>query len=490
MAIKGLKRTGQTPGLARAGVIRLGYKARKCKCGRITEPLDNGPTCPACNATLPDTSFPREAGHFILVDAPDVAEALGTNAPTELRVYFPFDEVDRVFPSYMQLWATSALRCRGDGEHILYAINPITGRVTVKDGVVQEAFSEEKRDFEPGEVLACPGLDRNLYAKCANCKPNAMLIVMLRDVPRLAYYQISTTSIHNIVSLTDQLEYVREQVAKLTGEARIAGVPFILRRVEKTISAPKTDRHGNPTGRQRVKKFFLELEIEPEWIARMVRGISRLADPLRGVAALPAPLAVPAEAESLPVASMPASHYSEPPRWEPCPDDDDAIEGEFADEEPPAESTEAETKPTPPAQHPDRPYSPEQLRDKVRAFIAACKAKNVYHDPETGDPHPVEMHPFGKRTPQLIAAKIQEALKGVAGVKPEEAYHVVLGYFFFNTQSANDLKAVEAAALLKILFNGNSGEVDFKSEVLAVAKDEMLAVYYKAAPAAQDEIQF
>jgi hypothetical protein len=344
MAIKGLKRAGQTPGLARAGVIRLGYKARKCKCGRITEPLDSGPTCPSCGGTLPENSFPREAPHFILGDAPDVAEALGETAPTELKIYFPFDEIDRVFPSYMQLWATSALRCRGDGEHILYAINPTTGRVTVKDGVVQEAFSEERRDFEPGEVLACPGLDRNLYAKCQQCKPNAMLVIMLRDVPRLAYYQISTTSIHNIISLTDQLDYVREQVQKLTGEPRIAGVPFILRRVEKTISAPKTDRQGNQTGRQRVKKHFLELEIEPEWIARMVRGISRLADPLRGdTLALPAPATEPA---ALPVATMPASHFTEPPQWEPRPDDE-AAEGEWwaedddahediADETPPA----------------------------------------------------------------------------------------------------------------------------------------------------------
>jgi hypothetical protein len=236
----------------------------------------------------------------------------------------------------MQLWATSALRCRGDGEHILYAINPTTGRVTVKDGVVQEAFTEDKRDFQPGEVLACPGLERNLYTKCAHCKPNAMLVIMLRDVPRLAYYQISTTSIHNIIDLTDQLEYVREQVRKLTGEPRIAGVPFILRRVEKTISAPKTDRQGNQTGRQRVKKYFLELEIEPEWIARMVRGISRLADPLRGAAlSLPAPEALPAV---VPMTAIPASHYTDPPQWEPRPDDaDDATEGDWwaADDQPP-----------------------------------------------------------------------------------------------------------------------------------------------------------
>jgi len=338
MPIKGLHRAGQTPGLARAGVIRLGYKARKCgKCGYITEPLDDShwpslsaPSCPKCAALLPDTSFPREAPHFILTDAPGLAETLATAAPTELKVFFPFDEVDRVFPNYMQHWSASSLVCRGDGEQIVYAINPQTGRATVKDGVVQEAFTEGKTQYQPGEVLACPGLERNLYPKCQHCKPNAMLIVMLRDVPRLAYYQISTTSIHNIVDLTQQLDYVREQVAKLTGQPRIAGVPFILRRVKRSVSVPNLDKDGQPKKdrngkllppKQRTDKYFLELEIEPEWIAKMVRGIARLADPERAVGLLPA---------SIPTPPPPAAtHFAEPPAWDPRPDDEpEAIEGE------------------------------------------------------------------------------------------------------------------------------------------------------------------
>jgi hypothetical protein len=167
MPIKGLQKNGQTPGLARAGVIRLGYKARKCtKCARITEPLDNGPTCPKCSTVLPtDKSFPRESPFFILHDAPGVAEAINNPTPTEIKVFFPFDEVDRVFPNYMQLWSASSLLCRGDGEVIVHAINPQTGRATVRDGVVLEEFSEAKRTFVLGEVLACPGLDRNLYPK-------------------------------------------------------------------------------------------------------------------------------------------------------------------------------------------------------------------------------------------------------------------------------------------------------------------------------------
>jgi hypothetical protein len=136
MPIKGLNNGGSAaPGLARAGVIRLGYKAKKCKCGRITEAGDAGPACLACNAALPETTFPRESSHFILTDAPGLAETLGTDAPASLNVFFPFDEVDRVFPNYMQHWSASSLVCRGDGETIVYAINPQSGRAIAKDGI-------------------------------------------------------------------------------------------------------------------------------------------------------------------------------------------------------------------------------------------------------------------------------------------------------------------------------------------------------------------
>ena len=119
---------------------------------------------------------------------------------------------------------------------------------------------------------------------------------------------------------------------------------------------------------------------------------------------------------------------------------------------------------------PARPYSPGQLRDKVRAFAKACKANGHYHDPETGEPLPIKLHPFGERTPQLLAAKMQEALDG-----EEDVYHKVLDWFFFNA-TANELKAVEAAAMFRILFNG-SQDLSFKLPVLEVARVELAKVY-------------
>jgi len=303
--IKGLQT--DRPGLPRAGIIRLGYKKTVNKGGR-------------------DVSYPVEADHFVLTDAPGVVEALGQDKPTELNIYFPFDLVDLVFPSYMQHWIAGGLVCRGDGEHIIYAIDPTTGKQTVRDGLALVNHREGKQDYTAGCVMACPGVGRDLYPKCIQCKPNAMLIVLLRDVPRLAYYQIATTSIHNIVELTQQLNTCLDNLEKITGKRRLTGVPFILKRIARDISVPKP----NGEGRMRTKKYLLQLEIDSEWVMNLFAAQRQLADPMR--LSLPAP--TPPEMPAPPVDS---AQNIEPPLWDAPADYEEA---EIVDDVP-VESTPA-----------------------------------------------------------------------------------------------------------------------------------------------------
>ena len=290
MPIAGLRRNEQgAESLARAGVIRLGYKAHKCKgCGEIVKAAI--PKCPKCKKSDFGADFPKEADHFVLDSAPDIIQALGTDHLSELKIYFPFDEVESNFPQFMQYFTASSLVCKGDGEKIIHAINPTTGRRVVRNGIALVDFMDEgKIQVAAGQYMACPGLDRDLYPKCSKCKPSGMLLVFLRDIPRLAYYQIPTNSIHNLVNLSEQLYYVQKEVEKLTGHPRLAGIPFILKRVRRSLSVPKTDNKGNQVGRQRVEKWLLELEIEFDWVQKMTWAQARLTDPMGGVAALSAP---------------------------------------------------------------------------------------------------------------------------------------------------------------------------------------------------------
>lgn len=270
--IKDLQRNALS--LARAGVVRLGYKIRKCPKCEITA-LAQYEKCPDCNGKL-GRSYPTPADHFVLTDAPGVAEAIGDSEPKELRIYFPFDEVDQVFPAYHQHWIASALVCRGDGEAILYAIHPTTGKVIIRDGEALADFARKNSEghvenYVKGQSMICPGMAHDLYPQCEHCKPNAMLIVLLADVPRLAYYQIATTSIHNIVNLTGQLNFFKQN----TG--RLRGVPFILKLSPRKISVPR----GSGNGRMRTEKYLLSLEVDPEYTKRFMSAQERLAAPER-----------------------------------------------------------------------------------------------------------------------------------------------------------------------------------------------------------------
>lgn len=370
MSIKGLQ-TDQ-PGLPRAGIIRLGYKKTVVKNGK-------------------EVSYPVEAPHFVLTDAPGLAKTLGTDEPTELKIYFPFDSIDLVFPAYMQFWQASSLVCRGDGEQIIYAIDPQTGKAKVRDGTALFDFTEGSKKYTTGEFMACPGTDRNLYPKCAYCKPNAMLIVLLRDVPRLAYYQIATTSIHNIIDLTKQLTNIRDTLTNIIGVPKLTGVPFILRRVASKISVPNLDKDGNakmnngkPQPRQRVEKYFLQLEIDPDWVMNLLKAQRRLSDPLER-------LALPA---TVPVAPMPQMDiidaepnapqrppfgFAEQPTWE-APLDEAEVEEEAQPDPSPtpeAPKAPAQTVTTQPTNG-DIPHTPQALLETINRRVEV-PYDNLYH---------------------------------------------------------------------------------------------------------------
>jgi hypothetical protein len=296
MAIKDLQTT--KPGLARAGVIRLGYKVKK-----------NG------------KEYPTPSDHFVLKDAPGVAEALGNERPKELRIYLPFDDIDLVLPAYHQYWVASALVCRGDGESIQYAINPNTGQVVIRDGVAIADFESGKTQYKAGQHMPCPGMTHDLYPKCQHCKPNAMLIVMLRDVPRLAYYQIATTSIHNIIGLTEQLTYIKQTIG------RLQGVPFILKLAPRKISVPKSDGKG----RMRTEKYLLSLEVDPEWVQSLMTAQRQLSAPERKLLAATIDEEEIIDVEPAKPAVSTVHTFVEPPVWFPPNGSDDSGDYEAED---------------------------------------------------------------------------------------------------------------------------------------------------------------
>lgn len=304
-----------TPRLKRAGVIRLGYK-KKNSSGK---------------------EYPVAADHFVLKDAPSLTEIYG-DKPTRLNVYLPFDEVDRNLMAWHQLWVASSLLCRGDGQRVDYAVEHQTGEVIVKRG---KALATGKRggiDMTAGHPVKCPGMDHGLYPRCEKCRPNALLIVIIPELSRLAYYQIATSSIHNIVNLTGQMRWVKQEIGHLQG------VPFILELRQDSISTP--GKNGN---RVRRDKYLMHLEPNPEWVKAMLAEMYKRALP-GGANTQRAAIAARVEsAEQEPETVSGDVLYEDEPEFEPQAfdhDGDDGVtDGDFEEND---EMPDFEPQPEPP----------------------------------------------------------------------------------------------------------------------------------------------
>jgi len=282
MPIKDLQK--RVPMLKRGGIIRLGYKEKKIVNDK-------------------EIWYPVAADHFVLKDAPDLTELYGPQ-PRLLNVLFPFDDIDRVFQAWHQRWRAGGLQCRGDGDTVQYAVDPNTGRVLVRDGQALQAFTCNGETFKNGDLVPCPGLAHDLYPKCKECSPNALLILLIREKPRLVYYQLATTSKHNIVKLTGQLEFLRRSAGRLTG------IPLILELRPEEISTPS----GDGGKRVRRTKYLLSLEPDPQWVQALLTA--QQAEALPGI-----PERVMPATEAIEPSPPPPSGHSddtpmEPPLWE------------------------------------------------------------------------------------------------------------------------------------------------------------------------------
>lgn len=288
--------TPTQPKLARVGKIRLGYMLRKCPhCqSAIKAKLT---ACTSCRKAVakPDRSetYPTSADHFVLDDAPAVAEAYqrlyGTDKPTRLNIWFPFDAVEDNLPSAHKLYSAMSVLCIGDGEHITHAIDPVMGHRIVQDGVFLRDYFEKDParktvNHKAGNPAPCPGYQHDYYSKCKQCKAQTTIKAMIREVPQFATFDIVTQSVHNHRRLYEQLLYFtapREEGG--LGFPSLRGVPFILSLTKSSITVPNLDKKGQvkpgEPPKKRVDKYLLSLEIDAEYMRQMADVQRRLASP-------------------------------------------------------------------------------------------------------------------------------------------------------------------------------------------------------------------
>lgn len=166
--------------------------------------------------------------------------------PKELNIYLPFNSIDENFEAWRERYVAGGLIHRCDGEYTVYQINK-EGNTMVVDGEPKTLCDQE----------------------VSKCKPVGRLKVLLAELPRLAYMTVLTSSIHDIVNLSRQLEAI------LQINGRLAGVPLKLRRRNAKISTPS----GTNGKRARRVKSLLSIEADPGWVERKLLAMKAAATP-------------------------------------------------------------------------------------------------------------------------------------------------------------------------------------------------------------------
>lgn len=174
--------------------------------------------------------------------------------PTALTIILPFDQIERVWNPWREAYSAGTMLHRCDGEFVNYAIDQKTGEVLVKNGLDAS-----------GQPVKCTL--QNDPDKRKRCKPTGRLHVIIPELERLAYLVVHTTSIHDIANISDQLAAIQEM-----NGGHIVGIPLILRRRPVKISTPS----GENGKRQRMVKYLISIEADPEWVSRKI-GALRIA---------------------------------------------------------------------------------------------------------------------------------------------------------------------------------------------------------------------
>lgn len=154
--------------------------------------------------------------------------------PVVVRAQIPVASTDEAFPCWKEAWTGSALQHRCDGETCVRWMKP--------DGT----YSDESKP--------CPG----------DCKQVGRLKLIIPELERLGYVVVQTTSIWDIINITENLRALEG------GRGDLRGIPVIIRRQKKTISTP--GGAGRP--RTRREKSLLFLEADPSWV-KLLAGAQR-----------------------------------------------------------------------------------------------------------------------------------------------------------------------------------------------------------------------
>lgn len=190
MPIEGLSEQRRMP---RLGHLRLGEKKVSPKTGN-EYPVET-------DHFILDPVDPIESSRKVLIDEFKRLFADPDGKVRSIRIMLPVDNMDLLFPTYYKRYGSgTSLQCKGDG---IEAVCP------------SEEFAKGLKIIgktEMGVKVECAGKECPFY-KANKCSENAVLNVLIPDLPGVGVWQIVTGSINSILNINSSVALIR-QIAK------------------------------------------------------------------------------------------------------------------------------------------------------------------------------------------------------------------------------------------------------------------------------------
>jgi len=369
MAIKGL--TDQQAAFPQIGILRKGAEKKP-------------------NAPGEDLTYFR----FTSEDDSALAafRAAYSEEPRDINVYLPYPSMDENFGSFQEHWVAGGLKHRCDGETCL---------------VWQHSDGSYMTTPKP-----CPG----------KCKAVGRLAVVIPELKRLAFVTVLTTSLHDIMTLSQNLRALE----LMRGDLR--GIPLVLRRRPRKVSTP---REKGPRVRQ--EKWLLTLEAAPEWVELQLAAQHAAALPQIAPGEMPDLVAPDDEnsvivdhetGEILDTGNGP-EHDGSPPGW-------------FDDAPPEEVAPETRQEPDKPANGNGRPLNAEHIQKGMRT-----KAGWV-------DGGRLDSEPVSEKQTGAVAGLLEDALASMPKGSKASARHDILEYLY-GVRTTGKLTDREASAIISWL---------------------------------------
>jgi hypothetical protein len=404
--------------IQRIGRIRLGHKeAKRRKDGT-------------------EVAYPV-ADPFFLV--PDELKATYGEHPTALNICLYSDDLEAVFPHYLRRYTASCLRCLGDGDNIIYAVND-QGQVSVRDYCAVGPDGKVLMTSAGPTRVSCQGEECPHYQSGA-CKPTGFLRFIVTEHARMGYYDIVCHQ-KAVITIKTQLQLA------LSMFGRLMDIPFVLHRGDEETVAVKT-----PKGIVNMPVRTQWIEIEPTWFQANVGRTGAV-------------LAESQQRRRLLAAVANRDLYGE----DVLSNEERATIAEFEQPTFEGEDVEAETVDVEQEAIPEpQAESPAPVQAVTPTPAESIRARLTEHAGKFGNGR----QPSDAQI-QLLAGKVQEALQD----KDDKRRHLIYRYLW-GRDSGHDLTYGQVGAMLKWLIAGQDGQTgDYRLNPKAVVE---LAIIDKAA---------